>query len=101
MHLEILSREDRVSREKGLDMMQQGSPMSWAKFASELDTKQELPCRWCRHPIRFVCISLPLFSMRVHFQVNVLHPCLALLLCSFQFKDIHIQMYTHELSVGK
>lgn len=58
LHLESLSREDRLSREKGLDMLQQGSPMSWVAFASELDLKQGLPCRWCRHPIRFVCISL-------------------------------------------
>ncbi len=58
VHLESLSREDRVSREKGLDMMQQGSPMSWVKFASELDLKQESPCSWCKHPIRFVCNSL-------------------------------------------
>ena len=58
--LECLSREDRLSREKGLDMMQRGSPMSWVAFASELDTQQGSPCRWCRHPIRFACTSLPL-----------------------------------------
>ena len=57
LQLDSLSREDRLSREKGLDMLQQGSPMSWVAFASELDLKQGLRCRWCRHPIRFVCVS--------------------------------------------
>ncbi|KAA6425180.1 MAG: hypothetical protein FRX49_04675 [Trebouxia sp. A1-2] len=46
LQLDSLSREDRLSREKGLDMLQQGSPMSWVAFASELDLKQGLRCRW-------------------------------------------------------
>ena len=102
LQLESLSREDRLSREKGLDMMQQGSPMSWVAFASELNTKQESPCRWCRHPIRFVRISPPLFSMKGACPTQVLAPLFgAFVVFTSVLVDVHIQMYTHELRIGK
>jgi len=102
LQLESLSREARLSREKGLDMMQQGSPMSWVAFASELKTKQESPCRWCRHPIRFVRISPPLFSMKGACPTQVLAPLFgAFVVFTSVLVDVHIQMYTPELRIGK
>jgi len=103
LQLESLSREDRLSKEKGHDMMQQGSPMSWVKFASELDLKQELPCSWCKHPIRFVCTSLPLFSMKGACPMQYLASLLGTLLV---FTSVLVderrthQMYTHKFRVG-
>ncbi len=102
LQLESLSREDRLSREKGLDMMQQGSPMSWVAFASELNTKQGSPCRWCRHPIRFVCTSLPLFSMGGAFPRQCVASLLGtLVVFTSVLVDMNTQMYAHELRVCK
>ncbi len=102
VYLENLSWEDRLSREKGLDMLQQGSPMSWVAFASELDTKQGSPCRWCKHPIRFVYASLPLFSMRGACPTQCLAPLFnAFVAFTSVLTDIHTQIYTHEIRVGK
>lgn len=102
LQLESLSREDRLSREKGLDMMQQGSPISWVAFASELITKQGSPCRWCRHPIRFVRTSLPLFSMTGAFPRQRVASLLGtLVVFTSVLVDINTQTYAHELRVCK
>ena len=57
-HSSSLSREERLSREKGLDMMYPGSPVHWVVFATEYLLKKrgvsQVACMWCRQPIRSV-----------------------------------------------
>ena len=61
-HSSSLSREERLSREQGLDMMYPGSPVQWVVYAREHHLKKkgvsQVVCMWCRLPIRSISAAL-------------------------------------------
>lgn len=61
-HSSSLSREERLSREKGLDVMYPGSPVQWVVYAREHHLKKkgvsEVACMWCRQSIRSISVAL-------------------------------------------